>query len=92
MPMNSLEYQNMLVDHRRNVLNLIRREQMGPNNRMRLIYYAQDLTKVIDDLNKRILIQFEYDENLSTYNDSRSHQEPDCLTVGNFKSAKLGDY
>lgn len=92
MPMNSLEYQNMLVDHRRNVLNLIRHEQMGPNNRMRLIYYAQDLTKIIDDLNKRILIQFEYDENLSTHQPSGGHQEPDCLTVGNFKSAQPGDY
>lgn len=92
MPMNSLEYQNMLVDHRRNVLNLIRHEQMGPNYRMRLIYYAQDLTKVIDDLNKRILIQFEYDENLSTHQPSGGNQKPDCLTVGNFKSAHPGDY
>ena len=85
--MNSLEYQNMLVEHRRNVLKLVRHENMYKNDRLRLIFYAQDLTKVIDDLNKRILIQFEYDENLSTYNTGGGNQEPDCLTVGNFKSA-----
>lgn len=88
MPMNSLEYQNMLVDHRRNVLFLIKKEKMKVDDRLRLLYYVQDLTKKIDDLNKRILIQFEYEQDIAPHHVSRSHQEPDCLTVGNFKSAR----
>ena len=85
--MNSLELQNMLVDHRRNVIRLLNHEKHPPNDKMKLLFYVQDLTKQIDELTKRILIQFEYDTNLNTHNISRSDQEPDCLTVGNFKQS-----
>lgn len=92
--MNSLELSNMLVEHRRNVLRLKDLEDLPWIKKMRLIRYADELRERIVELGNRIEIQFEYyePEDQQQCDSLGSDQEYDCLTVGNFKYAKPGDY
>lgn len=88
-----MDIHNMLVEHRNNVYRLISIETMVVRKKLKLHAYAQSLTRRIDTISGRILINFEIEENepeldQPTYNTYRSDQEPDCLTVGNFKHSK----
>jgi len=86
--MNSLEYQNMLVDHRYNVAKLINSDEISPLQRLKLLRYQSKLGDQINELSGRISIQFEVYENIEQHNPVGSDQEPDCLTVGDFKHSK----
>ena len=86
--MNSLDYQNLLVEHRYNVAKLINSDEISSLQRLKLLRYAESLKQKINDLSTRITIQFEIDENIEPHHIERSDQEPDCLTVGDFKSAQ----
>lgn len=87
-----MDIHNMLVEHRNNVYRLISIETMVVRKKLKLHAYAQSLTRRIDTISGRILIEFiiEEDDTIDqpTYNTYRSDQEPDCLTVGNFKHSK----
>lgn len=86
--MNSLDYQNLLVEHRYNVAKLINSDEISSLQRLKLLRYAESLKKKINDLSTRITIQFEIDETIEPHHIERGYQEPDCLTVGDFKSAQ----
>lgn len=86
--MNSLDFQNLLVEHRYNVAKLINSDEISSLQRLKLLRYAESLKQKINDLSTRITIQFEIDETIEPHITVGSDQEPDCLTVGDFKSAQ----
>lgn len=84
--MTNLEIHNMLCDHRRNVLRLV---DIDPDitfiEKMKLLGYAKQIRSRMDKLASNIYLEFEQDEPKQTHNAERGDQEPDCLTVGDFK-------
>lgn len=88
--MNGLELHNMLTDHRRNVLRLVDIDpDLKFNEKMKLIGYARQLRKRLDDMAANIQLQFiSTDANQQISDSGGSDQEPNGDTVGTFKLAR----
>lgn len=89
MSMNSIDLHNYLSLHRREVIRLAQTDEVNLSQKMRLTGYARALANRLDEMAGRIYVKFEIDDtNQQAHNVGGSDQEPDSLTVGNYKHAQ----